>query len=1249
MGIRMHLPKKLQKYLKKAEQLIHKGLVRDIEFSGATYQVYIVENALEEEEGYWAFIQLDPKGEIKDSFCACEESEAQGGCVHVAAGFLRIFNGRERPLHSRFRDSLWNELCTIFFFRLGDKQSEIIQNEKSLFYCKENDKLIFSIEAKTPESSEKLRNFFIINPIETEETSLKFSNLTEDDLNLWRQGKPGPQLRYELSFWNEIAKKMMILQDERNIYSISFGYTENKIPNSIKIFFREYEFYFDLREEDLIRIIPFLSSVNSPLSVHTTQREAIQQITYDNLKGELNVELKEEYSSEKKDFEVKDKKYLFGGWNYVPGEGFYAVDQYHILARPKITGERLSDVLDTHAHVIKKLLKYDHLSEEPVNLSYSLRFDKDWNLHIEEYLFDKGDLSGPEARLFGRWVYQPKYGFFPIESRLFNEIETIILSDDVHSFVSGHRLWLNTIEGFETHLTSIEVNIRYKVTPEGNLLFKRLLTLDDEETDSKDFGTWVYITGRGFYYKISAAIGLSIDPDIPVSKTMVSGFIKKNREELALIPNFFSKENPLLNACLEVKVLDDQTIAIEPVYTFFSERKQQSGQFFDDFLYIEGEGFYEIPLKFRLPENYRTKSVLSDNEELTDFFENDLPAFSHRIHLIEKKVLEPSELFLEIEKITIPKNSSRGIYEFHLNFISNSGSANISSIRKTIEEGKRYSFTDAGRIDTKQLRFRWIEGIEEKNIDFENGTVRMSALEFFRINAFEDIRLKKSKGKDYTASKNILESLLNTCSSESIDLSLLKSALRPYQDMGLKWLWFLYLNNLSGLLCDDMGLGKTHQAMALLAASTTFNRMYDPKKKIHFLIICPTSVIYHWQDKLETFLPDLRVCVFHGLNRSLRDFTTDYDILLTSYGIWRNEVFLLKKVDFEIAIFDEMQVAKNHTSGIHRSLLKVNAKMKVGLSGTPIENRLRELKSLFDITLPGYFPGEKEYNDFFVKPIEKDGDPEKKALLIRQIKPFFLRRKKEGVLRDLPAKTEEVAHCELLPEQFALYNEVLKVSHKKLLDELQNEHNPVPYIHIFALLTNLKQICNHPALYFKDPDNYTFYQSGKWNLFTELLSEARESGQKVVVFSQYLFMLDIIEKYLKESSIQFAGIRGSTVKRGEEIKKFNTDPACEVFVGSLQATGLGIDLTAGSVVIHYDRWWNAAREDQATDRVHRIGQKRGVQVFKLVTKNTFEEKIDELITKKGKLMEDIIGSDDHSFVKKFSREELAELLAYVEW
>ncbi|MCB1212968.1 MAG: DEAD/DEAH box helicase, partial [Chlamydiia bacterium] len=306
-------------------------------------------------------------------------------------------------------------------------------------------------------------------------------------------------------------------------------------------------------------------------------------------------------------------------------------------------------------------------------------------------------------------------------------------------------------------------------------------------------------------------------------------------------------------------------------------------------------------------------------------------------------------------------------------------------------------------------------------------------------------------------------------------------------------------------------------------------------------------------------------------------------------------------------------------------------------------NHLRELKTLFDLVLPGYMPDETAYREHFIKPIERDPGSERKHLLNRLVQPFVMRRKKEDVLDDLPEKTEEIAHCELTSEQHLLYQRAV-IEQNALKEALRDSSQPIPYLHVFALLTSLKQICNHPALYLKEPENYVKHPSGKWNLFIELLHEALDSSQKVVVFTQYLQMLDIFELYLQQQEIPYAVIRGSTKERGAELERFNQDLNCKVFLGSLQAVGLGIDLTAASVVIHYDRWWNAAREEQATDRVHRIGQQRGVQVFKLVTLGTFEERIDEMIRQKGGLMEDVIGTDQRDLFKKLSREEILNLL-----
>jgi SNF2 family DNA or RNA helicase len=259
------------------------------------------------------------------------------------------------------------------------------------------------------------------------------------------------------------------------------------------------------------------------------------------------------------------------------------------------------------------------------------------------------------------------------------------------------------------------------------------------------------------------------------------------------------------------------------------------------------------------------------------------------------------------------------------------------------------------------------------------------------------------------------------------------------------------------------------------------------------------------------------------------------------------------------------------------------------------------------------------------------------------IAPFVLRRKKTEVLQDLPEKIEEISYVDLTDEQKVLYKRI--VEEKKLSIDDETEENF--YLHVFQLFNKLKQLCNHPALLLQDVANYQNYQSGKFELFKELLQEALSSGQKVVVFSQYLGMLEIFRLYLDEQKIGYAGIQGNTRDRKEQIDKFKTDPSCQVFLASLQAAGVGIDLVSASVVIHYDRWWNPAKENQATDRVHRIGQTRGVQVFKFVSKDTVEEHIHEMILKKLNLAQSIVDYDEQFEIKKIDRHELMQLLKLV--
>lgn len=1230
------IPNILKPFIEKAKKLS----IGEIEFSGGTYQVRVLDQNINED--VWAFLQLDQKNELKDAFCSCQESEDVLSCPHIAAAYLRIFNGHQKPLHKRFAASIWNKVCRLYSDRVGDSIDQLTHDGKcSYALLSTGKKTLFYIKGKTKEACQKLSRLLLHRHFETEETSLKFSNLSQEEILLWREGKPTDDLRYELSFWNDLAKWFKTMQEEGSPYTVSFDYSKRGIPNYIHIKFKEVDSGFYLSEANLPIIIPTLATIESNLKVHRQYDESVEKITYDKFLKVFKVAAKR---IKKSSFKEGQKGEKIGEWLFVKEDGFYLLHNQEALLQPEIAKEQIPSFLRENFYIVKERLDGAVLHEEKVKPSYLLSFDKEWNLHISSYLFSEGDLVKPYSEDFGDFAYLDDDGFYRLEERVFDAKELVIKKEMVGDFVRKERSFLNTQEGFRVSVATVETELGYVLSEDDRLTFFKKAQNLEKDIEMHDFGSIIYLAGRGFFTKISNPIGLPVRPDIAILRDQIPLFIRMNRSDLEHVPDFFTEKSPVLKAGLKISLTEENRVKVSPLYNLEEGFQEKKIRFFDDFCYVEGQGFHELPFDSRLPDDYRYP-VEIEKERLALFLNYELPKLLPYATEMDERLIAPQKMQLKALKIARAENIGKGFYTLKLAIETERGLIPVYEIWNAIKKKKPYLFDAHGLIDLSSKYFDWLRLLDKGRVDRKQHTITLSTLELIRLNAFYEIEVREGKGAAKKEGEELLKELIEFKNIDNPDLSGLNSTLRPYQQIGVNWLWFLYHHGLSGLLSDDMGLGKTHQTMALLAAVMNENKKLNGLKK-HFLIICPTSVIYHWQEKLQAFLPDAKICTFHGQNRSLKEFSEEYDILLTSYGIWRLEHEFLSKLPFEIAVFDEVQVAKNHSSRLYSSLTHVNAEMRIGLTGTPIENQLRELKALFDVVVPTYMPPEIDFREFFVKPIEREQNRQKKELLSRFIKPFLLRRKKSQVLLDLPEKIEEVAHTELAPSQEKLYNETIKKNREKILEALQNKEETVPYMHIFALLSALKQICDHPAVFYKDPENYQKYSSGKWDLFVELLNEALESEQKVVVFSQYLFMLDIMEEYLNENGIGFATIRGSTANRGEQIHRFNHDLECKVFLGSLQASGLGLDLTAGSVVIHYDRWWNAARENQATDRVHRIGQTRGVQVFKLVTKNTLEKKIDELIFKKGQLMEDIVAVDDHQIIKKFTREEIASLLQY---
>jgi SNF2 family DNA or RNA helicase len=386
----------------------------------------------------------------------------------------------------------------------------------------------------------------------------------------------------------------------------------------------------------------------------------------------------------------------------------------------------------------------------------------------------------------------------------------------------------------------------------------------------------------------------------------------------------------------------------------------------------------------------------------------------------------------------------------------------------------------------------------------------------------------------------------------------------------------------------------------------------------------------------------------HGASRLALPDREPGDVVLTSYGVLRNVLLddadALRQIVFAVVVFDEIQTLKNQDTLAHRAAAVLRADMRLGLTGTPIENTLLELANLLDLVLPGYLGNGAALRRRLAG--APGGEPSHEAVgeLRRAVAPVVLRRLKSAVLEELPEKIEDVRTCDLSEEQAEQYRTALARRGGDLLAALERESEPLPYLHVFGLLNLLKQICDHPALPLGRVESYGAHRSGKWDLFVELLAESLDSGQKVVVFTQYLGMIEIMERHLGGLDVPHATLTGRSRDRGAIVDRFNHDPACRVFLGSLKAGGTGIDLQAGSVVIHYDQWWNAAREDQATDRVHRIGQRRTVQVIKLLTEGTLEEKIAEIVERKRRLLAGAVAADDPTLAKVFTRAELIELL-----
>ena len=560
-------------------------------------------------------------------------------------------------------------------------------------------------------------------------------------------------------------------------------------------------------------------------------------------------------------------------------------------------------------------------------------------------------------------------------------------------------------------------------------------------------------------------------------------------------------------------------------------------------------------------------------------------------------------------------------------------------LKKRYHRLKDGSFVNLEDNDT----IKFIESVTE-DIDVDYSQIKNNTLQLPMYRALYLDKILEKNSFIHVTKDESYKNLVENIDVKEIEGNMevpknLNASLREYQKVGVQWLRMLDYYGLGGILADDMGLGKTVQLLCVICAYK------DNGGKKPCLVVCPSSLCLNWQNEAEKFTIGMQSIVVHGTLEERKNQIAsipNYDIVITSYELLKRDIEEYKKYDFKFKyiIADEAQYIKNNNTQNAKAIKNISAETRFALTGTPIENSLSELWSIFDFIMPGYLFGYRKFKELYETPIIKEGNEVAMNKLKKLIEPFVLRRIKGEVLTELPDKMVSVLNSQMVDEQRNIYLSYLAKAKKNAMEEIQENGIEKSQIKILALLTRLRQICCHPSLFI---DNYKG-ESGKLNQCIEIVKDAIQSGHKILLFSGYTAMFEIIEKELQKENIEFLKLTGQTKvsERINLVDEFNSNPNKKLFLISLKAGGTGLNLVGADVVIHYDPWWNLSAENQATDRTYRIGQKRNVQVYKLITKNSIEEKIYELQKRKETLIDSML-STNQTFISKLSKEDIMNL------
>jgi superfamily II DNA or RNA helicase len=557
-------------------------------------------------------------------------------------------------------------------------------------------------------------------------------------------------------------------------------------------------------------------------------------------------------------------------------------------------------------------------------------------------------------------------------------------------------------------------------------------------------------------------------------------------------------------------------------------------------------------------------------------------------------------------------------------------------LERVLREGKKYvrlSDNSFAPIDAER-----IQSLLDREVELIVAAGKSGKLPLSQAGRVQELLQHATSSTVAAATKELFQKLQSIDEIKPVKKPKgLKATLRPYQEQGLSWLRFIHEIGSGGVLADDMGLGKTIETIALLL-SLKAEKKEEP---LRALIVAPTSVVTNWVREIERFGPALTTALWHGAGRKEQaDELESSNVIITSYALLRRDIDLLKELRLDYAILDEAQAIKNPMSATAQAAKDLKAQHRLALTGTPIENRLSEIWSIFDFVSPGLMGPLPKFEERYARPIEQ-GNSERAARLRSVIHPFILRRTKTEVAKDLPPKLEVDKIIDLVPDQRAIYLQVLREVRATVMGEVEKQGMAKAQLHILAGLTKLRQAACDPRL-LGLPREFSHDDSGKLSALRELVDEVESGGHKVLIFSQFVSMLKLIRQALDEDKIKYEYLDGSTMDRQERIERFQADPTISAFLISLKAGGSGLNLTAADTVIHFDPWWNPAVEDQASDRAHRIGQKKVVTVYRLVAAGTIEEKILELKQRKKDLVTSVL-SEDAGGEKTLTKDDLEDL------